>query len=65
MKARITIRQSTLHDTVYTLINGDESKIIHNNDVKVHGSLMGYVEYLRSIGCNWSANTILNCVRVS
>ena len=61
MKARIKVKGT--ENNCYTLFNGKDWIVIHRNDIKA--GLMSHIDYLRRIGCDWSANRILACIRVS
>lgn len=61
MKARIKVRP--LENNCHTLFNGKDWSVVHKVDIKA--GLIEHVDYLRRIGCEWSANQILKCIRVS
>ena len=61
MKARITVRPTG--NNCYVISNGKQWSVIHKSDIK--NGLMARVEELRSHGCDWSADQILKCIRVS
>jgi hypothetical protein len=63
-KARITVRPSSLSTSVYTMLAGKTFAVVSNVDIKTHGSLMGYAEWLRSIDCGFSADKVLACIKV-
>lgn len=60
-KPRIRVRP--LNGNCHVIINGRHSAVVHRIDAKK--DLMDRVEYLKSIGCDWSADQILKCIRMA
>lgn len=60
-KPRIRVR--ALDINCHVIFNGKNSAVIHRTDAKK--DLMERVEYLKSVGCNWSADQILKCIRMA
>lgn len=61
MKTRIKVRP--IQNNCHVIFNGRNWAVLHVNDIKT--GLLEHVEYLRRIGCNWTADQILKCVVVS
>ena len=65
-KVRITVKQSLSFERIWNIRKEDGFwKVVSTIDIKRHGDLMGYVRYLQSIDCKFSADGILSAIRVS
>ncbi len=61
MKARIRVK--ALENNCHTIFNGKTWAVVHKSDIKQ--GLQHRIDYLNSIGCKWSAEQIMKCVRVN
>lgn len=63
MKPRIKVR--ALDTNCHVIFNGKDWAVIHKTDIQKSEGIMSRIEYLKRIGCTWSAEQIMKCVRVA